>query len=197
MDLKLDTNKAIALAEDEAGKLIDTSQIKVTSQPTFENAKEQLKQVKTIKKFVKEKRESITKPLHDAKKAAIDLFKPVENQIKQVEDKLNSEMLAYNKKLLAEQKKREEEAAAKLAEAQDKGEEVDMDKVTRKLNNTTENLGKIRTRKVKKFRVLDINKIPRDYLTLNESLVKDVMRKEGAAIPGIEFYTDDVPVNSY
>jgi len=228
MEIKLDQNKAIKLAEKQTAELADDSRIKVVSGPTFEKAKTQLIQVKKIKSFVKEQKESITKPLHQAKVAAMALFKPFEEKVSIIEKYLNSQLMEYNQKLLAEKKKREEEAAKKIRieqEAKDKAEreaealrnkenktkeeekklkeveavaekEVDYDAATRKLSNTEDKISQIRTRKVKRFRIVDANKIPREYLILNEVLVKAAMNNN-EIVDGVQFYTEDVPVNSY
>ena len=120
MEIKLDQNKAIKLAEKQTNKLADDSRIKVISGPTFEKAKGQLIEVKRIKKLVKEQKESITKPLNEALKNARLLFKPNEDKIATIEKYLNSEVMTYNQKLLAEQKKREDDAAKELEKEEEK-----------------------------------------------------------------------------
>ncbi len=52
------------------------------------------------------------------------------------------------------------------------------------------------TMRVKKWRLIDIDKVPREYLTLNETLINGIRKERpfGAVshIDGIEFYTDEV-----
>ena len=68
MEFKVKTLEAVQLAEEKAIVLADNSRIKVNSQPTFETAKNQLIELKKVKKFITEKKESITKPLNEALK---------------------------------------------------------------------------------------------------------------------------------
>ena len=196
MDLKLNTKEAVEVAEQEADTLAEGSRIVVNSQPTFEKAKEQLKAVKQIKKFVKEKKESITKPLNEALKNTRALFKPVEDKVETIEKYLNVGVLKYNRKLIEEQQKREIEAQKKIEEAEKKGEEINIDKAVKKLENTNEKIEQIRTRKVKKFKIVDANKIPRLYLMENETAIRRAMM-DGIEIEGIEYYEEEIAVNSY
>jgi hypothetical protein len=236
MKLEFNTTQVVELAKKQADELADNSRIKVVSGPTFEKAKEQLKQVKTIKKFVKEKKESITKPLNEALKNTRALFSPIEEKILVIEKYLNGEILSYNQKLLAEQKQREEEAMRKLAEEESKrkkaeqeaenlrkeleekekagGEvteeekekinevekeaekEIDIDKILKKTENTTEKLNQIRTRKVTKLKITDKTKIPYDYLVVDEVALKRALIS-GEKIDGAELYEEEIAVNSY
>jgi len=48
---------------------------------------------------------------------------------------------------------------------------------------------KAHTRKVKKWRILDMSKVPMKYFSLDTKLVDEAM-KDGEHVPGIEFYED-------
>jgi len=228
--IKLNTQEAVKLAEQKTTALAENSRIIVNSQPTFETAKAQLIELKTVKKFLLEKKESITKPLNEALKNTRTLFKPAEDKLATIEAYLNGQLLKYNQKLIADQRQREEEAIAKLREEEEKkrkaevelqklkendtkilseeetkeieelekiaNSEVDMSKLTKKLENTTQKIDQIRTRKVKRFMIVDESLIPREYLIVNEVLVKAAMNNN-EEVPGIKFYTEDIAVNSY
>ena len=196
MDIKLNTGEAVALAEQQTSEIADNSRIKVTSQPTFESAKLQLQNLKKVEKFVTEKKEGITKPLNEALKNTRDLFRPIEDKLYVIKTYLNSQMLDYNRKLLAEQAKREQEAIAKIQEANAKGEEVDMVKVTKKVENVVQKIVQIRTMKIKKLRILDVALIPKAFIVPNEVLIKESF-KNGIPVPGCEMYEEEVAVNSY
>jgi len=118
--IKLNTNEAVKLAEEKTLALADNSRIIVNSQPTFEKAKQQLIELKSVEKFLTEKKESITKPLNEALKNTRSLFKPAEDKLSTIKVYLNSQILKYNQKLIAEQKEREAEALAKIREEEDK-----------------------------------------------------------------------------
>ena len=114
MELKIDTAQAIELAKKDVDSLASHSRITVNSQPTFEQAKGQLIILKTVKKNLTAKKDSVVKPLNEALKNVRALFKPIEEKVETIEKYLNGEILKYNQRLLADQRKREEEAAEKM-----------------------------------------------------------------------------------
>jgi hypothetical protein len=193
---KQSPNEVVKIVEEQANQLADNSRIVINSQPTFNIAKEQLKSVKEFKKILKEKKESITKPLNEALKNTRELFKPVETKIETIEKYLNDGVLKYNQKLLTEQREREQEAQKKIEEAEEKGEEIDIDKILKKTENVTEKLNQIRTRKVTKLRVIDKTKIPYTYLVVDEYALKRALIS-GEKIDGAELYDEEIAVNSY
>ena len=180
------------MVEQEAQKANFT----VNSQPTFDKAKEVLSEIKATKKTVKEKKEGVTKPLNEALKNVRDLFRPIEDLVSQTELHLKSEIQKYNNKLLEEQKKREEEAEQKLKEAEATGEKVDMNKITKKVENNQKKVEQIKTRKVKKLRINDETKIPRSYLVPDEKMIKEALQA-GFEVDGCELYEEEIIVNNY
>ena len=180
------------MVEQEAQKANFT----VNSQPTFDKAKEVLSEIKATKKTVKEKKEGVTKPLNEALKNVRDLFRPIEDLVNQTELHLKSEIQKYNNKLLEEQKKREEEAEQKLKEAEATGEKVDMNKITKKVENNQKKVEQIKTRKVKKLRIKDETKIPRSYLIPDEKMIKEALQA-GFEVDGCELYEEEIIVNNY
>ena len=188
--ITLNTQEAVKQAETELVSITNDSRIVVSSKPTLEKAIDQLKEVKRVKKLIKEKKDSVIKPLNEALKNARALFKPSEDKIDTIESYLKDQTLKYNQKLLAEQKAREEEAQKKIEQGES------FEKATKKVENTTEKINTIRTRKVKKLRIIDANKIPIDYMIPNEREILAAWNK-GLSISGTEVYEEEIPVNSY
>ena len=188
--------KTLELVKNEVENVAVNSRIVVNSQPTFDIAKAQLIILKSVDKEVQSKKDGIVKPLNEALKNARALFKPFEDKIEVIKQYLNGEMLKYNQKLLAEQKKREEEAMKKIEEAEKKGEEININKIIKKLENTQTKIEQIKTRKIKKFRLIDITKVPKEYLQLNEVEVRKAMLG-GYNVEGVEYYEEEISINSY
>lgn len=114
LDESLSTAKTIAtstLEVVEAYKGIDSLEI-------FEAAAEELKSITKKIKRLTEMRLAITRPMDEAKKQAMDLFRPPLEQLASAEETLRKEMLAYSQ---AEKKKAEEQRRA--AEAAQKEEQ--------------------------------------------------------------------------
>jgi len=80
----------------------------VTSAPMYEAAADDLSSIKSKAKELEAKRVSITKPLDDAKKAVMDLFRGPLAFLSEAESTLKRKMLAYQD---AEERKRREEEA--------------------------------------------------------------------------------------
>ena len=106
---------------------------------------------------------------------------------------------------LAEAQRKKEEAGQEITEEEKKkladvqkaaNQDINMDKITKKLENTNEKLNQIKTRKIKKLRIIDIKLIPREYLLPNEAKIKEDLLNN-IAIPGAEMYEEEIAVNSY
>jgi len=164
--------------------LADNSRIKVNSQPTLDQAKISLAQVKEIKKIVQEKKDSVVKPLNEALKNTRALFKPIEDKIDVIENYLKGEVLKYNTKLLQEQRKREEEAQAKI-EAGATFEEAT--KLVAKIDA-------IPTRKIKRLKIIDASKIERQFLVPDEQAIKEALIA-GIKVSGCELVEEEIIVN--
>lgn len=186
--IQLDTQEALAIAEEKAGTLADNSRIRVNSQPTLEQAKTSLTQVKEIKKIVSEKKDSIIKPLNEALKNARSLFKPIEDKVETIETYLKEEILKYNTKLLAEQRKREEEAQVKI----EAGESFE--KATKSVARTEEKIDAIPTRKIKKLKIVDATLIPREFLIPDEVAIKQALLG-GFEVKGCEMVEEEIIIN--
>lgn len=197
--IKLNTAEAVETANQVVGNIAETSRIIINSQPTFDKAKDKLGEIKEIKKIVNDKKESITKPLNEALKNVRGLFKPIEDKIDVIENYLKTEVLKYNQKLLAEQRKREEEANKKIEEEQAKGkslDEINIDKIAKPLTNITQKVEAIKTRKIKKLRIINEQLIPREYLIPNEVAIKEALLN-GIKVDGCEIFEEEIAINNY
>lgn len=61
------------------------------------------------------------------------------------------------------------------------------------LNSTVEKIAGIATRSIWKFRIVDVNKIPRQYMVPNEKMLGEIARtlKNSLTIEGVEFYSEE------
>lgn len=197
--IKLNTTEAIDTANQVVDNITNDSRIVVNSQPTFDKAKSKLGEIKEIKKVVKDKKESITKPLNEALKNTRDMFKPIEDKTDVIEKYLKDSILKYHQKLLNEQKRREEEAQKKIEEEQKKGNglnELNINKISKPLTNVTQKVEKIKTRKVKKLKINNEQIIPRGFLIPNETKIKEALFN-GLKVDGCEIVEEEIAINNY
>jgi predicted metal-binding transcription factor (methanogenesis marker protein 9) len=186
--IELNTQEAIKIAEEKAMTLADNSRIKVNSQPTLDQAKISLTQVKEIKKIVQEKKDSVVKPLNEALKNTRALFKPIEDKVDIIETYLKSEVLRYNNKLLQEQRKREEEAQVKIEAG------ATFEEATKSVERIEKKIDAIPTRKIKRLKIIDASKIERQFLVPDEQAIKEALIA-GIKVSGCELVEEEIIVN--
>lgn len=186
--IELNTAEAIKIAEEKAMTLADNSRIKVNSQPTLDQAKTSLTQVKEIKKIVQEKKDSVVKPLNEALKNTRALFKPIEDKVDVIETYLKGEVLRYNTKLLQEQRKREEEAQAKIEAG------ATFEEATKSVERIEKKIDAIPTRKIKRLKIIDASKIERQFLIPDEQAIKEALLS-GIKVSGCELVEEEIIVN--
>lgn len=228
----------------------DVTKMKVNTQQTYEFAAALRGDMKKMLKEVDEKRKAITSPLDVAKKAVMELFKPVEtgldNCIRHVDGLLISYTTGQEKIRLeqeeklrkqaeAEERKQREakeaqerawrekqEAAQKEAERLAKaGKQAEAAKATAEAEKAAQkaeerrqqaaevqvvaptlasSVGKVEGLSFRtnwKMRILDVSLIPREYLIPDEKKLNNlsVSSQGSLKIPGVEFYSEKIPVN--
>lgn len=145
--------------------------------------------IKRAKAEVEKWRDHYAKPHYDTYKKIREAFRPYIDTLGLKEEQLKKMMTSFiviEKKRKDEEQKALEEAA--LAQAKE-GEDVIVP-VVNDINTVEAVHGKATVRKTKKWRVKDFNKIPREYLMVNDNAVKLAMKKE-KEVPGIEFYEEE------
>lgn len=186
MNIKINTQEVIKVAEKEVSTIVESSRIKVVSQPTLSKAHDQLGILKGIKKSVQEKKDDIIKPLNEALKNVRRLFTPIEEKVNVIESYLKGQILTYNRKLDEEREVKEKEAIEKI----EKGE--DIEKATKSLEKTQEKQSAIKNiRKIKKLKIIDVNIIPREFMIPDEVKIRQALLG-GAIVAGAELYEEEI-----
>lgn len=195
------------------------SSLVIKDQSTYEESASLLKTVKDMAKLVEESRKKITTPLDIAKKAVMDLFRGPSDELEKLESNLKRIMINYTneqerlrreaeEKLRKEvaakeaaEKKRLEERAAK-AEASGKAEKAEELRQQAQevfvpaptIAPTVQKVAGVSMKQNWKARVIDVNKVPREYMIVNDSMLDKMAKatKGSLVIPGVEFYPEDV-----
>lgn len=159
-------------------KQVDVVEAKVIrSQPDLDEAVAMLKGLKEVQKQVKEKKESVTKPLNEALKAARSLFEPMETALAAAEAKLKGRMLTYQASLAKKVEVAVEKAEEKIAEG---GSFAQAGKAVAK---AAARVDAVPTMTVKKVLVEDESKLPDAYWVIDQvKLRKDLLA--GVVVPG-------------
>lgn len=170
-------------------------------------ATEDLSLISSLKRSLEDLRKRYTTPLDDFKRSIQDTFKTVSQPLDEADTTLRTKVKVYNKKQddirveaahIEALRKEAEDRAAKLSETT--GEVATPPPVpgplpaARPAEKVYTDVGSLNMREVKKWRLVDMGKVPDKYKQLNESLITKVVKAGEPDIPGIEIYSEKEPV---
>lgn len=190
--------KELAVVKTQATKALGAANdLTIASQEDMVKATDLLSKIKTVGKMIKERKEQITKPLMEALTSARDLFKPIEQNHAEAEKVVKGKMLDWQDA----EEKRIAVKKAKIVEKVETGKiKVEtgikkMEDVGHVQTSTQGKVGAVATRTIKKYRVVDETKIPREYLVPDMKKITDAL-KAGKEVPGAEAYDEKVIASS-
>lgn len=197
------TEKALTVPE-QANALI------ITTPEQYQAAADMLLNIKAIQKEIDATFDPIVKKAHEAHKEAVAQKKKVETPLKEAEAIIKPKMVKYDTEqeairraeeerlraiaLKEEEDRRIAEAAAAEAEGNhDEAEAIVSEPVyvaPVMVQKTTPQVSGVQYRETWTFEVVDINKVPREYLKLDDVRIGGVVRsmKGATNIPGIRAY---------
>lgn len=186
--------KEVVIVKQQATKAVAAAEnISIKTDEDMAKATDILSKIKTVAKMAKERKEAITKPLNEALASARDLFKPIEANCAEAERIIKGKMLDFQDA----QEKAREAAKEKIVDRVERGT-MKAETAVKKLDelptvSTTAQgkVGSVTTKMVKKYRVVDESKLPREYLLPNMSKITEAL-KEGKEVPGAEIYEEKV-----
>ncbi len=174
--------------------------------------------VNDLIKELENKRKELTAPIDALKKQVMARFSGPTDKLGALKAALENEMMLFKRRLDEERERqqRELEAQARAEAAAEKQrllelakQELEKDEtnkaeaildIAEKVKASIPVLAPVKipssevaTKKLWKFRVVDLQKIPRDYLIPNEKLLQAIATgsKEQANIPGVEFFYEE------
>ncbi len=188
--IELNTAEAVDLAIEKADSVSTALELKVNSQPTFLKASEFMGTLREVKKFLKEKKDSILKPLKTAKENAEALFEPAETKVATIENYLKDQIQKYDTQLKIQE-------AERLAKAeQDLKDGKTIDQVTNNLEKVQTKMAAIPTTTVYEITIVDFAKVPNEFKILDEPKARQAA-KAGLKVEGLEFKKIDKVVNRF
>lgn len=191
------TDKTLTVIEKTIAPIAEQAQtLTITNDIQLKNAVEILSTLNQYNDKITEEKEKVTKPLNEALKAERARWKPLETMYEQAITLIRSKMTAYQTELVRLQKEKEQKIADRISKGT-----LKMETGIKKLENlptvekehATEK-GLVQFREVKRFEVTDIKALPTEYILPNETAISNAM-KLGKEIPGVRYYTEQVPVN--
>jgi hypothetical protein len=188
----------------------------ISSEPEAATVSDVRIQVKEVLKEIEKKRKSFTEPILEAKRRIDEEAKSVSAPFEAIVRSMDGKLIAWHEsqeqvRIEAEKKRREEEAAKLEAEKErqlaivvETGDEkaaeavAEIEKNQERLvsqpieihNNTRTNAGTTYLQKRWTFEVVEANKIPREFLMVDESKLQKyaTAMKDTANVPGVKFF---------
>lgn len=191
-------NKQVVKLQKEITPIISTAmKIEIVDEKSLTVAVEKLSQINKYLDQVTKTKETVTKPLNFALKAARELFKPLESSLGEVKDYLRHGMTTYQ----TEKKRIEDIEANKIENRIGEGKgKLKFETAVKKIEDlkTVDNIksdsGSVKFKTVEKFEVEDISKLPIEYILANEVLIRQQMLK-GVKLPGVRYFLQEIPIN--
>jgi len=145
---------------------------------------------------LKKDRLSLTQPLEDSLKLIRAKYKPTEDMLKIAVDAIKAKMGGYQIKQLEEQRNKEEKIIDKLSKGIiDQDVAIDkFSKIGEVDKKVSSDAGTVSFREEKDFEVVDISKVPPEFLLPNMTTLRVAM-KNGFEIPGCKYFTKQVITN--
>ena len=190
--------KEVSVVKQQATKALGAAQeLEIADDEGMVGATDLLSKMKSVAKMIKERKEQITRPLMEALESARGLFKPIETNLAEAERVVKTKMLAYN----AEQDRKAEAERLKLAKRVEKGimkpetAVAKMEAIQAAPANVQGKTGAMAFRTIKKYRVTDESKLPREYLMPDTAKINEAL-KAGKEVPGAEAYEEKIVASS-
>lgn len=179
---------------------------KVETEDDLKPAVEIQNKVQTVLKLIETKRKELTKPLYDAQKRVNQVAKELTDEInvelakfKGKINRVNQEVRKKREEELRIERQKAEEERLRLLEEAKKGEKklqesvdqiMESQKQLRQQEREIKTSSPVKTRRVWTFEVVDPMAVPREFLMVNESLIRTKLPKGDETppeIPGIKF----------
>lgn len=145
-----------------------------------------------------EEKEKITKPALAILSAERKRWKPLEEMFDLGIELLRKKMSKYQTEAKRKAEEEEDALAARVGEGRGKLKPETairkMGEIEKPETRISGDKGMTKFRTVPRFEVMDIKKLPVEFLLPNEVAIREA-QKEGKEIPGVRYYTEEVPMN--
>lgn len=193
-------SKELAIIEKDIKPIIDRSGvITIKDDKTMAEASELRTTLKAFEKRVVADRESMTKPLKLVVKNITARFEPIETAIDTALSAVTYGMSNYQ---TMKQKESDDEAARIAARVAPGKGNLSVETAAKKIANidtpaavVSTASGSTKFRTDKKFEVLDVSKLPKEYIMPDEVAIRRAMIS-GTELPGVRYFSVQIPINS-
>lgn len=191
-------SQELALEKKVSPLVTKAEELVIESPKDMEVATEMLSKLNKLGDAAEEEKNKVMRPALDVVAAERKRWKPLETVLEGAIGIIRKKMSAYQTeaKRIADEKAKAIEA--RIGEGKGK---LKLDTAVAQIDalDTPEEkvmtgAGSVKFRTDKKFEVVDISKLPVEYLLANEVAIRTAM-KDGKEVPGVRYFTEEVPIN--
>lgn len=212
------TAAAVSLAQEAAGVIVEAQAYVIETPEQYHNSLELLKRIKGVSQKLEAERTAQKAPILAAGRDVDSLYKAETDKLLKAEKVLKDAALTFQqaeqKKAREEQerlqreaeenaRKEQERLLARAAKAEADGKVEKAEDLLEKAEAVTPFVpvvaapvfatAGVSTRQIWKYRITDVNAIPREYMIPNDTMIGNVVRASKGAIKiaGVEAYAED------
>ena len=194
-------DNAVQSLYEESRKILTYANVRVISRnEDLTPATEDLSLIAKLKKAIEEKRKEYVTPIREKLESVNNSFKVFVAPLEEADRITRDKILAFRKEQARKQLEAEriEQEKLELArrEAVLKGGEITVDltpveKPEVVPDRVHTEVGSTGTMRIRKWRLVDINLVPREYLIPDAARITKLVKANIGSIPGIEIYDDE------
>lgn len=164
-------------------------EIKIKTAEDVEKGKAVLAKIAELKRFIKGKKEGITKPMNEALKNVRNLFAPFEERIETAESEIKDKILDYTLKVQKEQEKKKAEIEEKVESGK-----MRFEKASEKIEAVEAKTASIPTRIIKDIEINE-KEVPDEYWVIDTARIREDVLRLGKQVPGVKIIEKTIIVN--
>lgn len=189
-------NTKITIPKDIAPIVEEVSSFTIKTQDDMAIAAELLSRLNKRGDQVEAEKEKVMRPALDTVAALRKQWAPFEKPLEQAIALLRGKMSEFQRKQVAKDEKKQERIAENLTAGKISADKAmtQMETATTTKNKVETNSGSVSFKPEKRFEVVDISKLPYEYLHANEVSIRKAM-KDGFELPGVRYWIEQVPIN--
>jgi len=186
-EVEVDAIKEVRVIESEIDEMALDIISEINSLDDLVRAQGELKKYGLVRKRIKDRKETITKPFNLAMKNLRELFRPAEEQLDVLDRHTKDLISSYDRYLQQEKAEQERLAEEEIA----KGKSLKI--ATAPVAKVNQQMEAVKKRKIKRIVITDESKLPREYLIPDELKIKTALLS-GQKVDGAELVIEEIIV---
>lgn len=191
-------NEIIAIEKKLGPTLKDVESIVVTDEASEKEATDILSRLNIIGDAMKAAKAKVYDPAWQTVVAIREEWKPKETKLESAVSLIRGKLSKYRTAAKAEADKKAAEIAARVGSGKGK---LKVETAVKKMEgldmqdgSVTSDAGVVKYKTVQKFKVIDLKLLPLDFHLADEVAIRKAM-VAGQKLPGVEYSTEEVPMN--